>query len=266
MIRMWVYQGSHRTMYSLEGIGYGDPNFTETFPQFTFCPGYINSTQIGQVTQGVISKVTCDFHDVTPQDPTNPESTRKIETITPIKNIRGPLTHIIDFRQYATCFDINFVQSESPVIHWKDSHSTISCRVYVNTYVHTAVYGFRQTKPSHVLGHYTNIKNGEGTLLTVRAEEASHYHDVFYEFDKKDEELRFHYGSQADHLWVSLSFSRFTRRRYQAFHGTHQYADITIGMIGGFVFLFFMLYQSIATISKFFSPTFGISEEQPLVK
>jgi len=266
MIRMWVYQSHHRALYALEGLGYGDPNYHETFPQFTFCPGYINNTQTGHPVQGVITSVTCDFHDITPKDPHNPESTEKTEEVKPIRNIRGPRKHVIDFRDYNTCYDVNFVHEQSPRIHWQDSHSAIFCRVYTNAYVHTHVYGFHQHRPSHVLNHYTNIKDGEGTSITVRAEEASHYPGVFYEIDRKDEEMRFQHGRRVDHLWVSFSFSRFTRRRYQEFHGTHTYADVTIGMIGGFCFLFFILYRSISTIAKLFSPSYGVSEEQPLVK
>jgi len=263
IVRLWVYQGRHHTMYALEALGYDDPNFTETFPQITFCPGARFNNQTQQVEFGVINRVYCNFHDIQPVDFHNPESTQKNEKVTDITNIKAHVKHTIDFREY-DCYDVNFVEKDSPQIKWLDSHSYIACRVDVNSYVHVYVYGFAQKRPSHVLSHYTNIKNGEYTLLSVRAETASHYPSTFYEIDHKDEELRFDYGRHPDHLWVTFGFSRFSRRKYQAFHGTHTYTDVTIGMIGGFAFLFFMLYQVVAFVTRIFRPS-GY-ESEPLVK
>jgi len=262
LIRLWVYQ-RYPTKYAEEFIGFDQRDFTETFPQITFCPGYYNDSKTHQITQGVISAVTCNFHDITPNTH-DPESTEKTDKVTPISNIRGPVPHTIDFRSYTTCFDVNFNQAQSPQIKWQDSHSYIACRVSVNTYVHVYPYGFSRTKPSHVLSHYTNIKNGEATLLSVRAEEVSDFPGTFYEIDRKDEELRFQWN-HPDHLWVTFSFSRFSKRRYQAFHGAHQQTDVTLGMIGGFAFLFFFVYQLIAFIVTLFVPAAGYTETQPLV-
>jgi hypothetical protein len=196
--------------------------------------------------------------------PEDPESTEKKETKTNIDTIRGPVTHIADFREYKTCFDVNFEQDKSPKIKWLDNHSFLGCRVSTNTYVHVNVYGYDRKKPSHVLSHYNNVKNGEMTLLSIRAEEISTRPGLtFYEIDREDEELRFHSGHAPDHLWVTFSFSRFAKKRYQAFYGPHQQSDVTIGMIGGFAFFFFLLYQVIAYVTKIFSSSGG--EAQPLV-
>jgi len=252
LIRTWVYQ-THIHKFALEYVGWNDPNFVETFPQFSICPGYHNNTQTHKIEQGVITGVQCNFHDITPLEPHNHESTQKKDETKPIAAIRGPKTHVIDFRQYTTCYDINFDAANSPKIKWLDSHSHISCRVGTNTYVHVHAYGFNHHRPSHVLSHYNNVKNGEATLLSVRAEEVSTAPGItFYEIDREDEELRFHTGGHNDHLWITMSFSRFTKKRYQAFHGAHQQTDITLGVIGGFGLFFFMLYKLVALLTTIF--------------
>jgi hypothetical protein len=176
----------------------------------------------------------------------DPESTQKVEKRTHV-SANGPNSHTIDFRRYDNCWDVNTDQTKSPQIKWLDSHSFIGCRVDTNSYVHVYAYGFDRKKPSHVLSHYNNIKNGEATLLSLRAEEISVWPGhTFYEIDHEDEELRFHTGGRPDHLWATFSFSRFTKRRYQGFHSAHQFSDVMIGVVGGFGLLFFMVYKLIA--------------------
>jgi hypothetical protein len=257
MIRMWVHQGYH-TKFALEFIGFNDPGFTETFPQITFCPGYHNVS--GTLTQGVIDSVVCTFHDVQP-GATPEEKKEHREDV----SRRGPVTHVIDFRKYDNCYDVNIDANKAPKIQWQDSHSYIACRVGTNTYVHTQVYNIG-TNPSHVLSRYNNIKNGEATSLSIRAEEmrTADWSFQFYEIEKEDEEFRF--SGHHDHLWATFSFSHFSKKRYQGFSGPHQQADVTIGMIGGFAFLFFMLYQLIAWVTRLFSPAVGFGEAETLVK
>lgn len=258
LIRTWVYQ-HHHTKFALEAIGWSDPNFTETFPQFTICPGYFNNTHTHHIEQGKIVGVQCNFHDVTAVTH-DPESTQKKDVVTPITSIKQN-THTIDFRKYESCYDINIDESKSPKIQWHDSHSYIGCRVEVNTYIHIQPYGFGRHRPSHVMAHYNTVKNGEATLLSVRAEEVSGFPHTFYEIDREDEELRFHTGGRPDHLYFTMTFSRFTKRRYQAFHSAHQQTDVMIGVIGGFGLLFFMLYKLVSVITGLFTGSSRVGYE-----
>jgi hypothetical protein len=87
----------------------------------------------------------------------------------------------------------------------------------------------------------------EATLVSVRAEEISGWAGTFYEIDRVDEEMRFH-GAR-DHLYFTIGFSKFEKRRYQEFHSAHQQADVMIGTIGGFGLLFFMLYKLVSVVT-----------------
>jgi hypothetical protein len=112
------------------------------------------------------------------------------------------------------------------------------------------------------MSHYNSVRNGQATLLSVRAEEISTWPGhTFYEIDREDEELRFNTHGHADHMFVTFSFSRFFKRRYQAFHGAHQQSDVMIGVIGGFALLFFMLYKLIAFITTLFASADRIGYE-----
>ena len=83
--------------------------------------------------------------------------------------------------------------------------------------------------------------------MSVRAEEISVWDGTFYEIDREDEELRYHHHD--NHLYFTINFSKFEKRRYQEFHGAHQHADVMIGTVGGFGLLFFILYKLVAFVT-----------------